>query len=413
MNKHSTQNNQSNPVASAVTTDLSQSHTKQTSQQPSADNPHNHPTAQPNHKPQSKAEDTQATSLALLSTIEKEGLGRIQLFPFGNFQARDGRPKNLPIKATHWSLDKEGAEALIQSANQRKTPYSIDYEHQSHQSHHKGAIPAAGWFKSLEWVEGKGLFAVDVQWTEEARALIKADQYRYISPVFHFNPKTGAITGLVDCALTNHPALDGMMQAEAKAELEAQSTTPSSATDSPNPNPQGGTLMSEDQNTALALLKEQVATHNQTIAKLKETQATDQSTIARLKTENQAKDESIKALNTELSTLKAEQEVQAKAYLVEQGIKEGKLAPALKDWAMGQSKESLEAYLASAPVHEAFKATPKTEANTKLELTEAQKTECAELGISEEAMLATLREERGLQSNHNPATSLTQNEQED
>ena len=46
--------------------------------------------------------------------------------------------------------------------------------------------------------------------TDAARAFIQADEYRYISPVFSFDPETGAVLELKSAALTNYPALDGM-----------------------------------------------------------------------------------------------------------------------------------------------------------------------------------------------------------
>ncbi|GHT89484.1 hypothetical protein AGMMS49543_28660 [Betaproteobacteria bacterium] len=67
----------------------------------------------------------------------------------------------------------------------------------------------------LEWRPGKGLFAVQVEWTEAAKSAIQADEYRYISPVFTYAPKTGEVISLYNAALTNVPALDGMESAVA------------------------------------------------------------------------------------------------------------------------------------------------------------------------------------------------------
>ena len=66
----------------------------------------------------------------------------------------------------------------------------------------------------LEWEEGRGLFA-GVDWTDKARAHIRAGEYRYISPVFAFDRQSGAVLRLICAALTNHPALDGMDAASA------------------------------------------------------------------------------------------------------------------------------------------------------------------------------------------------------
>ncbi|MGL9774408.1 MAG: phage protease [Sodalis sp. (in: enterobacteria)] len=42
--------------------------------------------------------------------------------------------------------------------------------------------PSGGWYSQLKWVEGLGLFAVDVEWTERARTLIAAGEYRFCLP---------------------------------------------------------------------------------------------------------------------------------------------------------------------------------------------------------------------------------------
>lgn len=132
---------------------------------------------------------------------------RIQILPAGAFRALDGRPTEVDA----WLLDAAGAATLIAAAAARSTPYVLDYEHQSLAAAQGGIkAPAAAWFKTLEWVEGDGLYATDVQWTDAARALIEADEYRYLSPVFAWDRATGRVTALLNAALTNVPGLDGL-----------------------------------------------------------------------------------------------------------------------------------------------------------------------------------------------------------
>lgn len=143
----------------------------------------------------------------------------IQLLPAGAFRARpeDGRPAGLPA----WRIDAGIAAAVIAAAEARATPFVIDYEHQTLRAEKNGQpAPAAGWFKRLEWREPSvdatgqpvagGLYATDVEWTEAARAMIEAGEYRYLSPVFSYDAKTGAVKTMVMAALTNYPAIDGM-----------------------------------------------------------------------------------------------------------------------------------------------------------------------------------------------------------
>lgn len=144
--------------------------------------------------------------------------GRIQLFPVGEFSARDGRPGTLKgVKVKAWTITPTIAAAVVARWQARETPLVVDYEHQTMNAAENGKpAPAAGWIESLE-MEPDGLYAT-VKWTDAARAFIQADEYRYISPVFTFDPETGAVLELKSAALTNYPALDGMAAVAARAE---------------------------------------------------------------------------------------------------------------------------------------------------------------------------------------------------
>ena len=135
----------------------------------------------------------------------------IRLLPDGAFAARDGRPGTLTGgNLNAWNLSGPGAEHVLDQWRRRETPLAVDYEHQSLNARHNGQpAPAAGWIESLRYDPGQGLFA-SVQWTEGAKAFIEQDEYRFISPVFSFNPKNGDVLELKGAALTNVPALDGL-----------------------------------------------------------------------------------------------------------------------------------------------------------------------------------------------------------
>lgn len=128
------------------------------------------------------------------------------LFPAGEFRANDGRP----VECACWVMNAACAQLLITAASQKGVDYVTDYEHQTLRAKQNGQpAPAAAWFHELEWREGDGLYAVNVRWTAAAAAMIAADEYRYISPVFSYD-RNGSITGLINAALTNTPALDNM-----------------------------------------------------------------------------------------------------------------------------------------------------------------------------------------------------------
>lgn len=144
--------------------------------------------------------------------------GRIQVFPSGRFYAKDGRNPN------GWELTKEAADKIIAAAEARKDDYLIDYEHQSlHSAKNGQKVVAAGWFKNMEFVEGEGLFATPVDWTVAASDHIHNKEYRYVSPTFRTNP-AGEVVELFSVALTNTPAIDGMMGVVALSEIPPESS---------------------------------------------------------------------------------------------------------------------------------------------------------------------------------------------
>jgi phage I-like protein len=146
----------------------------------------------------------------------------VQLVPAGAFAARDGRPG----KGKSWTLtDTRGREiawALTQLSAQ--TDFVFDVDHQTLRAAQNGQpAPAAGWARDFEWRPGQGLYALNVRWTEQARAWIQAGAYRYISPVITFSPE-GEVTGVLMAAITNYPALLGMdaLGQELAAQLAGQ-----------------------------------------------------------------------------------------------------------------------------------------------------------------------------------------------
>ena len=142
--------------------------------------------------------------IAALSLEITPGQKAVKILPAGEFRARDGRPADCP----HWVLDSVNAALLVAQAAARQTRYAFDYEHQTLRAADNGQpAPSAGWFSTLEWREGDGLYATDVEWTARAAAMIDAREYLYISPLFVYTPD-GRVQELINVALTNNPALD-------------------------------------------------------------------------------------------------------------------------------------------------------------------------------------------------------------
>ncbi|MEX3629857.1 MAG: phage protease [Burkholderia sp.] len=140
----------------------------------------------------------------------------------GTFRADDGSGR--PVECAAWRMTPEIGARLAAAAASRTTQYCFDYEHQILRAATNGKpAPAAGWFKSIE-VRADGVWATGIEWTPAARAMIEAGEYRYTSPLFSYDKSTGDIQSLVNVALTNTPALDGMNAVAASA-LAALTTT--------------------------------------------------------------------------------------------------------------------------------------------------------------------------------------------
>lgn len=144
--------------------------------------------------------------LAILTQALPLAAREFRILPAGVFRAKDGRPAHLP----GWKIDAEIAQRVI-AASATVDDMVIDYEHQTINAEKNGQpAPAAGWFKRMVWRDGAGLFAVDVQWTDKAKAMIGAGEYRHISPVFPYNSITGEVQKIIGLGLTNNPALPGL-----------------------------------------------------------------------------------------------------------------------------------------------------------------------------------------------------------
>ncbi len=147
----------------------------------------------------------------------------MKVLPDGRFNARDGRPGNMEgVTTDTWHLDAALGAALVRLHAALGLDMVIDYEHQTLRAADNGQpAPAAGWITALDYVAGDGLYAT-VSWTDEAQAALLSKKYRYLSPVFAFDPDTGDVLELLHVALTNNPALT---QLPALAALSAHSVT--------------------------------------------------------------------------------------------------------------------------------------------------------------------------------------------
>ena len=161
------------------------------------------------------------SQIATLSQSLDDAKREFRIIPAGIFRSNDGRPVGLQ----GWKMDSVIAAQIISEAATRDD-LVIDYEHQTLLTKNNGLpAPAAGWLTRMEWREGEGLFAVDVKWTDKARAMLRAGEYRFISPVFSFSAVTGKVERLFGLGLTNNPGLSKLTDLSTIAANSSQPVT--------------------------------------------------------------------------------------------------------------------------------------------------------------------------------------------
>jgi len=122
----------------------------------------------------------------------------IELLPAGVFNGRDGRG---PFRVEDAPAVIAATRALAMAAG-----LPIDYDHATDFGAPAGRpAPAAGWI--VAFAVRAGAVWGRVEWTARAAQAIAAREYRYVSPVFQFDPASGRVTRLLRAGLTNNPNL--------------------------------------------------------------------------------------------------------------------------------------------------------------------------------------------------------------
>lgn len=323
--------------------------------------------------------------------IDKAKYGRIQLLPYGKFRATDGRPTDVEA----WYVTDTNGADVVALANNQRNPLPIDYEHQIIHSLKNGKeAPSAGWMEYFYFTP-QGIFA-DVRWTDKAADYIKNGEYRYISAVFAYDTD-GYVRKIFHAALTNTPALDGMEEAMVAASVNLLQED----------NPMDKKLLAAlcalfalkadaseaditEKVTALSAAKgDSPVDVLDVYAKLAEKEQS----VAALSTQVGNPDpakfvpvELVAALQADFNTLKASVETDKKNALITAALSQGKLSPALKDWAQSLSVEALRAYLEKAPAMAALSGEPQAKADPDqnvVALSAEQQATAKMLGISE------------------------------
>lgn len=105
-------------------------------------------------------------------------------------------------------FDDQAAAEVMKRYRARGLDLMADYEHQSLAS--PPVIAPAAAKRWVPEVRGGSLLATQIAWTEQARRMLMAGEYRYFSIACRFTPSTKRVTEVVNFALTNLPAADNI-----------------------------------------------------------------------------------------------------------------------------------------------------------------------------------------------------------
>ena len=131
-----------------------------------------------------------------LSGIDLSGVPEvIRVLPKGHVSSTKG----------DFEVDDRDIAGIIRQFKARRLDLVIDYEHQTLSD---VQAPAAGWIKDL--YPGEDALMARVEWTQKGREYIANKEYRYLSPVVLVKKADQHAAVFHSAALTNPPAITGM-----------------------------------------------------------------------------------------------------------------------------------------------------------------------------------------------------------
>jgi phage I-like protein len=243
----------------------------------------------------------------LVISSELAGVPReIQLIPSGSH--RTGRGSFV--------LDEEGAASVMAAFDSQDNDMVIDYEHQTLRD---VEAPAAGWITGLINKGNDGIWG-EVQWNRRAVEYLNRREYRYLSPVFLKTGEEGRVVRLVNAALTNQPAIDGMVPVVAKQVMDTE----------------GHMDFLEEMLTLLGL--PEGSTAGQALAFVRDAMDALELGEGEGPADVRAAIDALKNGRDELASRVESLETKLRARdagdLVSAAMKEGRITPAMKDWAV-------------------------------------------------------------------------------
>jgi phage I-like protein len=306
----------------------------------------------------------------------------IQVIPWGYHKTDKG----------DFLCDEASVALVMEDFRSRQNDMVIDYEHQTLTG---AEAPAAGWIKELTDKGHEGLWA-KVQWTDKARAYINNKEYRYLSPVFLKDTKDNRVIKLINAALTNQPAIDGMVplfnkEAEAEHRVCPKKTEVKQMKRVYEALGLGDGAAEEEVIKQIEALKgHETVAHKEVLEALGlKTEATVSEVKATVLAMKQSHG-SVESLTKEVLALKEMMSKQEAEATVTMAMSQGKIMPAQRDWAMEyatKDPDGFKMFAAKAPELIPLKDVTGGAAANKdyVVIDEAQRMVNKQLGISDEA----------------------------
>ena len=300
----------------------------------------------------------------------------IELLPAGQvITGRDGRT---------WINDRPEMILAAFAAEGKDLP--IDWEHSTQLKAPNGdRSPAAGWIKGMEIRDGA--IWGRVEWTNDGAASIASKEYRYISPVFHFEIETNRIFRIVSCGLTNTPNLylNALNRAQHQKELNMELSQLLASLGLP------ATATFLEALNRIAQMKTEHATV------LNQAQNPPLDRFVPRADYDTALNRATKA-EGELGSIKATTLETAINTEIDAALAAGKITPATKDYHVAQCQQEggldrFKAFVQAAPVIAGDSGLDhKKPAGEKTALNAEEKAACLALGISEDAYIKANQE---------------------
>lgn len=309
----------------------------------------------------------------------------IELLPAGaTISGYDGRT---------WLNDQP--EDLVRRFDRRPSGLPLDFEHGTEDLPNGLAKDIAGYIVELDLREGGSIWG-KVDWTGLGRDKVASRQYRYISPAFFYDVQTNRVLELTSAALTVNPNL---------------SLTALNRRGAPIPATERESTMDKEKRRALCrslgLTDEASDDAIMTaVSDLKDGKAMAENAAQTPDVQKFVPradyDKVVGERDTALNSIKEAGEAEVEA-LVDQAVKDGKIAPASKDYHLAACKASADGltnfktFIESAPVLDVAKNSgldQEDSAKGKATLSADEKKIASQLGISEEDFAKSLAEEQ-------------------